>query len=154
VLVPWTPLSLSRRERNLRRLAQALAGAAAVALLLAAWRDGPADPAALVGALAALAMAVLAGRTDRGPALEVGVDASGALAVRHATEDGRRLERGLQCVFAAPWLITARHGTMWVRIWPDSLPGSAFRRFWVHVRWNTGRQPADASAPAAPGRQR
>ncbi len=67
---------------------------------------------------------------------------------------GTPLRQRLQCVFAAPWLITLKSGTMWVRIWPDSVPGNLFRRFWVHVRWSPGRQPADrtgATAPVPPG---
>lgn len=40
-----------------------------------------------------------------------------------------------RCVFAAPWLITFRFGSKYVRLWPDSLPADAFRRVHACVRW-------------------
>jgi len=100
--------------------------------------------AALLAAVAGLA----AGRLALTRPLEIGINASGRLAYRPLAEGDEGTEHGLRCVFAAPWLITARHGTIWVRIWPDSVPGNVFRRLWVHIRWNPGRQPADLTATA------
>jgi hypothetical protein len=154
VLVAWTPLSPSRREQGLRRVAQVLGGSAAAALLGAAWRDASIDPFAALAALLAAAAGLLAARRGSADAIEIGIDDSGGVAARPsgAAEESPHLQ--LRCVFAAPWLITFRSGTMWVRVWPDSVPGNIFRRLWVHVRWNPGRQPEDrtgATAPVPPG---
>lgn len=154
MLVSWTPLSPSRREQGLRRVAQALGWSAATVLFGAAIRDGSTEAVPALAALLAAVGGWLAGRLDPREPIEIGVDDSGCIAVRRAVDAGDSPEQRLQCVFAAPWLITLKSGTMWVRIWPDSVSGNLFRRFWVHVRWNPGRQPADrtgASAPVPPG---
>jgi hypothetical protein len=154
VLVAWTPLSPSRREQRLRRVAQVLGCSAAIVLLGAAFQDASIEPVPALAALLAAAAGLLAGRRDPAEAIEIGIDDCGCVAARRASDAGESPEHRLRCVFAAPWLITLRSGTMWVRVWPDSVPGNIFRRFWVHIRWNPGRQPADrtgATAPAPPG---
>jgi hypothetical protein len=151
VLVPWTPLTPSRRERAVRRLGVAASLATAAALLGAAVGGEALDPLPASAALLALLAGVFAARsTPTGP-IEVGVDRSGALTVRGATGCIDAPEHRLKCVFAAPWLITVKRGTMLIPIWPDSVPGNAYRRLWVHVRWGAGRQPADRPARIAPG---
>jgi hypothetical protein len=154
VLVAWTPLSPSRREQGLRRVARVLGGLAAAALLGAAVREASIEPAAALAALLAAAAGLLAGRPGCAPAIEIGIDDSGGIAVRRAADPVDSAELRWRCVFAAPWLITLRSGTMWVRVWPDAVPGNIFRRLWVYVRWNPGRRPADrtgATAPVPPG---
>ena len=127
-----------------------LGAAAAASLLIAASGAQPADPMLLPAAALAAAGAFFAGRRRAAPDIEVGVDARGRLRAR----DGRApepVDRGLQCVFAAPWLITLRSGTMWVPIWPEAVPGNTFRRLWVHIRWSSGRHPADVPPATVPG---
>ena len=139
-------MSPSPRERGVRGIALFLCSSSAVALGIALVTDVTVASVPLLGALVAALAAAIAARTTAPPPVEIAVDAGGALLVRNAGETGGA-ERRLRCVFAAPWLITLGSGTMWVRIWPDSLPGSAFRRFWVHIRWSQGRHPADRTAP-------
>ena len=132
----------------------ALGWSTATVLSCAAIRDGSIDPVPALAALLAAVGGLLAGRPALREPIEIGVDDSGGIALRRVTGTGGSTDQRLQCVFAAPWLITLKSGTMWVRIWPDSVPGNLFRRFWVHVRWNPGRQPADrtgATAPVPPG---
>jgi hypothetical protein len=132
----------------------ALGWSTAAVLCGAATRDGSIDPVPALAALLAAAGGLLAGRPAPREPIEIGVDDSGCIAVRRAVGTEDSTEQRFQVVFAAPWLITLQSGTMWVRIWPDSVPGNLFRRFWVHVRWNPGRQPADrtgATAPVPPG---
>jgi hypothetical protein len=154
VLVAWTPLSPSRREQGLRRVAQLLGCSTAAALLGAALRDASIEAVPALAAGLAVAAGLLAGRRGPAAAIEIGVDDSGRVVARRMADAGESPPLRLRCLFAAPWLITLGSGTMWVRVWPDSVPGNIFRRFWVHVRWNPGRQPADRSGaitPAPPG---
>jgi hypothetical protein len=65
VLVAWTPLSPSRREQGLRRVARVLGGLAAAALLGAAVREASIEPAATLAALLAAAAGPRAGDRDR-----------------------------------------------------------------------------------------
>jgi hypothetical protein len=132
----------------------ALGWSTATALFGAAVRDGSLEPLAAVSAVLAAAGGLLAARPATREPIEVGIDDAGGVSMRRVAGTGDCTEQRLRCVFAAPWLITLDSGTMWVRIWPDSLPGNLFRRFWVHVRWNPGRQPTDrtgATAPVPPG---
>jgi hypothetical protein len=149
VLLPWTPLSPSRRERALRRAACALGLVAAATLLAAAFRTQPAEPLPLAAAVLAAAGALVAGRRARPLPFEVGVDARGRLVGRRRRPGAE--EQRLQCAFAAPWLITLGCGTMWIPIWPDSVSRNTFRRLWVHIRWSSGRDPVDLPAAAPPG---
>ena len=132
----------------------ALGWSTATVLSGVAMRDGSIDPVPALAALLAAVGGLLAGRPALREPIEIGVDDSGGIALRRVIGTGGSTDQRLQCVFAAPWLITLKSGTMWVCIWPDSVPGNLFRRFWVHVRWNPGRQPADrtgATAPVPPG---
>jgi hypothetical protein len=151
VLVPWTPLTPSRRERAVRRLGVAALLAAAAALLAAVAGGEALDPWPAGAALLALLAGVFAARSTATDPIEVGVDRSGALTVRGAADGISGPEHGVQCVFAAPWLITLKRDTMLIPIWPDSVPVNTYRRLWVHVRWGAGRQPADLPARIAPG---
>jgi len=124
-----------------------------VVLIGAAFRDGSIEPPAALAALLAAAGGWLAGREAREAPIDIGVDDSGCIAARRFTTMDETTEH-LRCVFAAPWLMTLKGGTMRVRIWPDSVPGNIFRRLWVHIRWNPGRQPANrtgVTAPVPPG---
>ena len=151
MLVPWTPLSPSRREQGLRRWALALALASAVMLGIAACIADPIDPWRLVLAATVLALGVRAMRLRGSASIDVAVDGRGQVRARWPGVNGP-VERGLQCVFAAPWLITLKCGTMWLPLWPDSVPGTTYRRLWVHIRWSSGRPPAEPHARSAPGR--
>jgi hypothetical protein len=124
----------------------------AAALLLATVRSDPFDPFPAIAAALAFLAGAWAGRADSPEPLEVGVDRVGSLTVRR-TGDLGSVPVHLRCVFAAPWLITLKRGTMWIPIWPDSVPGNTYRRLWVHVRWSSGRQPADLPAGGAPGQR-
>ena len=151
MLVPWTPLRPSRRERAVLRIGALLAVATSALLLVGAVRADPFDDLVAAAAFLALLAGAVAGRSRPCTPLEVGVDRSGALTVRRADEAANLTEHGLQCVFAAPWLITLKGGTIWIPIWPDSVPGNTYRRLWVHIRWGSGRHPADLPAGIAPG---
>jgi hypothetical protein len=114
-----------------------LAAATALTLGIAALRSDPFGVA-----LAALASLLAAGaafvwRARPAPSFDVAIDAEGWLLLRPTAADGAAVP--VRCGFAAPWLISVRHGTMWVPIWPDSVPPSTFRRLWVHIRWSSGR---------------
>jgi hypothetical protein len=125
-------------ERRWRRAGQVIAGLAAIALVAAAFKVSLDVPLLLL-ALGAALCGWLTGRRRSVGAIEIGVDDDGA--VRFREEDGRsegNQERLLECVFAAPWLITLRHGTMLLPVWPDSLSEAVFRRLWVHLRWSRG----------------
>jgi hypothetical protein len=132
-------LSPSRRERSVRRVACTAALLSGVLLLVAAGRAEPFEPLLALTGLLAGAMGVVAAR-GRDPAVdEVGIDRHGRLAVRRIDRPGGSPEHAARCLFAAPWLITIKVGSIWVPIWPDSVPASTFRRLWVHVRWSSCR---------------
>lgn len=132
-------------------MAQLLAWVTAAALSAAALRADPVEPATVLAALVAAVAGVMAARSRRPLAIEIGVDRSGCVVVRPQAGCALSPVDPVQCIFAAPWLITLRRGTMWVAIWPDSVSGSTFRRVWAHVRWRSGRQPAGLPAGAGPG---
>ena len=133
-------MSPSRRERCARQVAQALAFITAITLLASALLADPVDPLGAIAAAVVALMGVRARQAASRRPIEVGVDQAGRPSARWADGSGEPLE-GLQCIFAAPWLITFRQGTRCISIWPDSVPGNAFRRLWVHIRWNSGRPP-------------
>jgi hypothetical protein len=148
VLLPWTVLRPSVRERRWRRAGQAIAGLAAIALAAAAFNASFDVPLLLLAVGAAFAC-WLGGRRRRTETIEIAVDDGGAVCFRN-TESPRSDEaqgRVLECAFAAPWLITLRHGTMLLPVWPDSMPEKAFRRLWVYLRWSRGVR-SDSQAPA------
>jgi hypothetical protein len=136
------------RERRWRRAGQAIAGLAAVALAAAAFKASF-DVGLLLLAVGAALAGWLGGRKRRGEAIEIAVDDDGAVCFRNAKSsrlDGTQ-GRVLECAFAAPWLITLRHGTMLLPVWPDSMAERAFRRLWVYLRWSRGAR-SDSQAPA------
>jgi hypothetical protein len=133
VILSWVALQPSRQERRWRLTGAAVAAAAAIALVAAALRSG--FNAALL--LLAIGAAIAAWRLSRlravGPA-EIGVDDEGTVVLRGP--QSKAIDPvPLHCRFAAPWLITLRHGSTLISIWPDSLPEAAYRRLWVHLRW-------------------
>jgi hypothetical protein len=151
VLVPWTPLTPSRRERALRLSACVLALGSALALAIAAFRSDPFGHYLAVLSLGAAAAGLYASRRRVPAGIEVGIDSRGSATARQLDGSGERWRGDIRCVFASPWLITLRGGAMWIRIWPDSVPQPVFRRLWVHVHWNsvrTGTEP-----PASDGRR-
>jgi hypothetical protein len=143
VLVPWTPLAPSQRERRLQQLGGTLALISAVVLAIAATRADPFGSIQAVLAVLLAAGAVFAWRARRSPTFEVAIDADGQLLLRLTAAPDRALPA--RCGFAAPWLISVRSDTMWVPIWPDSVPSNAFRRLWVHIRWSSGGARTDPS---------
>jgi hypothetical protein len=136
VILGWTDLQPSVRERQLR-LAGALGALICTLLMLAA--AAFADPRRpwqiwSAAAIAAAATAFAFGRLRPPPrASALAIDADGdAWLRRMPAPEGAAAAR---CGFAAPWLITLRCGTMWVAIWPDSLPTEAFRRLSACAQW-------------------
>ena len=156
MILGWTVLRPSVRERWLRLAALVIALAITCALTLVALLADPRHPgrlwAAVVGC-AALA-AFIAWRLPRGdrPLLEVAVDAHGAPLLRATPRvaEGGAMDGApvAGCVFAAPWLITLRRGALRAPIWPDSMPADAFRRLYACVRW--GSPAPDTGRPSAP----
>lgn len=149
MLLGWTVLQPSARERQWLQGAVAACLMIAAALAVAAATLDPRHPLR-VGAASAVAFGAwlwgigrLRRRVDR--AFEIAIRA-GRVELRRASG---RADPGPppRCVFAAPWLITFRLGSTWVRVWPDSLPPEAFRRVHACVRW----QPSGADPKQLPG---
>jgi len=150
VLLRWTVLQPSARER--RWLLGAVAGCLLVAAALVA-AAATLDPRHPVRVGVAAAAAVAGGLWGIGR-LRSRVGRAFELAIREGRVELRRTGEGMapglpaQCVFAAPWLITFRLGSTWVRVWPDSLPPEAFRRVHACVRWQAAS--ADPKQPSGP----
>ena len=138
MLLGWTVLRPSKREKRWLQLATATCALVAALLTVAALALDPRHPLRVgTAALFALVAALWGGRQ---------LAAKGAATTEVRIRDGRVLlrEKGTEleareevarCVFAAPWLITFRFGSNYVRLWPDSLPADAFRRVHACVRW-------------------
>lgn len=147
MILNWTALRPSARERRWRRAGLAVTFAIMSLLLWATIAGDPRHPELLWAALA-LAVAILAvaaRRADRNAAREICIGRDGVIRLRDPLVPSGPVV-ALDCVFRAPWLITLAHGTMWLSVWPDSLPSDAFRRLWVCVRW--GRPTRKASIAA------
>jgi hypothetical protein len=151
VILGWTVLQPSARERRLWLAAVAATATLAVALGAAAiWAD-PKHPArvwcaALVTAAAAI-WATRGARAVPSRRTEVSIARDGALQARRVGIDGTEeaeAPTAVRCVFVAPWLITLRSGAMLVAIWPDSLPSDAFRRLHACARWAAATDAPDA----------
>jgi hypothetical protein len=138
VLLGWTVLRPSMRERRWLQLATVTCALVAVLLTVAALALDPRHPLRVGTAALFALVAVLWGVRQLG--------AREAAATEIRIRDGNVLLRGTgtgpeareevaRCVFAAPWLITFRFGSKYVRLWPDSLPADAFRRVHACVRW-------------------
>lgn len=133
MILPWVALQPSRQERRWRITGGAVAAVAAIALAAAAFRSGF-NAAVLLLAIGAAIASWRVGRLGAvGPA-EIGVDDEGTVVLRRPESNLTDPVR-LRCRFAAPWLITLRHGTILISVWPDSLPQAVYRRLWVHLRW-------------------
>jgi len=137
VILSWTVLQPSALERRWRAAALLVAGAVCVALVSAAVGSDPRHPKLLFVAIAACLAATLGAyfwpRTDERH--EVAIDRDGVVLLRPIASPADA-GSALRAVFGAPWLITFKSGTIWLAIWPDSLPPDAFRRLWVTTRWS------------------
>jgi pimeloyl-ACP methyl ester carboxylesterase len=152
VILGWTVLQPSARERRLWLAAVAATAASAGVLVVAALLADPRYPvrvrgAALVSAAAA-AWALSNARPSSGRSREVRIDAEGSIWMRTQPAAGDS-ECKSRSVFVAPWLITLRCGAMLIAAWPDSLPSDAFRRLHPCARWSVST--ANASQSAVPG---
>jgi hypothetical protein len=149
VLLGWTVLQPSARERRWLLGAVSTCLVVGAALAVAA---GTLDPRHPLRVGAAAAVAFVAGLCGIGQ-LRRRVDRTFELAIRDGRVELRRasapadLGPPARCVFVAPWLITFRFGSTWVRVWPDSLPPEAFRRVHACVRW----QPSGTDPKQLPG---
>jgi hypothetical protein len=158
VILGWTVLQPSARERRLWLAAVVATTVSACVLAVAALVADPRHPervwsAALIST-AASGWALVRARPSSGRSREVKIDADGSIWTR--TQDGLRdsdsdPECEARCVFAAPWLITLRCGAMLVAVWPDSLPSEAFRRLHACARWSGSTDKAKPTAE--PGNQ-
>jgi hypothetical protein len=139
VILGWTVLQPSVRERRLWLAAVVATALSAGVLAIAALGADPRHPvrvwsAALVSAVAS-AWALTRARRLTGLRREVKIDADGSIWAR--TQSGVfGPECESYCAFVAPWLITLRCGAMLVPVWPDSLPSDAFRRLHACARWS------------------
>jgi len=139
VILGWTVLQPSARERRLWLAAVATTAISAIVLAVAALVADPRHPvrvwsAALVSA-AASGWALSSARPSSGRSREVKIDADGVIWMR-ARPGVPDSEGRARCVFVSPWLITLRCGAMLVAVWPDSLPPDAFRRVAAVARWS------------------
>jgi hypothetical protein len=146
VILGWTVLRPSARERWLRSTARVTAGVTAVGLTGAALLADPRNPAPLwLAALAAwLLLAGSMVRRGGRQGGELAIDDDGVVFYRQPA-GGNETSVAARGVFIDQWLITLRVGAMWVPVWPDALPADAFRRLQACVRWS-----AAATAPESP----
>jgi len=151
VILGWTALRPSARERRWRQLALLAALGVTLALLWAAIAGDPRRPELLWAAVALASIMLAAGalRTGYRTQSEICIGDDGVVRLRAAAPPDAPVHDA-HSVFRAPWLITLAHGTMWQAVWPDSLPPEAFRRLWACVRWAPSRprpSPVDADRP-------
>lgn len=148
MILGWTVLQPSARERRLRLAAIAAAATVAAVLAIAAVALDPPHPVR-VWVAAGIAV-VAAGWGVRGACqaagrrTEVSVASDGAVQARPLNGRGDALEAAARCVFVAPWLITLKSGAMLVPVWPDALSPDAFRRLHACARWAGTGGPAGA----------
>jgi hypothetical protein len=152
VILGWTVLRPSARERWLRNAARVAAGATAVGLSGAALLADPRDPVplwlAVLTAWLLLAWSV-AGRSGE-PGGELAIDDDGVVLYRPSA-GGNEAPVAARGVFVDQWLITLRVGAMWVPVWPDALPADAFRRLQACVRWSAPITAPDSQRPPTDG---
>jgi hypothetical protein len=148
VILGWTVLQPSARERRLWMAAIAAAATIAVVLAIAALALDPRHPARLwvaAGiALVAAGWGVRGARQAAGRHTEVSVASDGAVQARPLNGRADALEAAARCAFVAPWLITLKSGGMLVPVWPDALSPDAFRRLHACARWGGSGAPAGA----------
>ncbi|HQR21679.1 MAG TPA: hypothetical protein PKV98_12475 [Burkholderiaceae bacterium] len=139
MILGWTVLQPSARERRLWLMAAVAAAAVAVLLATVMWSAEPRHPGRLgvaaVASACAAAWAVRSVRRKPDRHTEVAVGHDGMLHMRRAGTTEPDRPDAAHCVFVAPWLITLRCGAILVAIWPDSLPSDAFRRLHACARW-------------------
>jgi len=126
------------RERRWLQLATLTCARVAALLTVAALVLDPRHPlrvgtAALL-ALAAALWGVRQLRAKGAATVEIRIR-DGDVWLREEATDLEVREERARCVFAAPWLITFRFGSNYVRLWPDCLPPDVFRRVHACVRW-------------------
>lgn len=129
----------SRLERRWLQAAVATCGLVAALLTLAALILDPRHPLRVGSAAALAGAATLWGiRKLQDPVsalTELRIGADGHIRLRDARAGPGSPEQKVKCVFAAPWLITLRSGSRFIRLWPDSLPPETFRRVYAYIRW-------------------
>jgi hypothetical protein len=140
VILPWTVLQPSALERRWRTAALLAASVICIALVSAALDSDSRHPmllsVAIAGCIAVTLGTYLWPRTDERREVAIGRD--GVVLLRPIA-DSADTGSALRPVFGAPWLITFKGGTIWLAIWPDSLPPDAFSRLWVSTRWSRPR---------------
>gem|GEM_PF-1215605 len=156
MLVPWTALRPSLQSLRWRRAGIGLALVTAAALAAAAMASAPSSVRQVSLAILAVLTGVFAWiASRRRPARpwEIGVSTKGEVELR-GVEPASQPARPFQLAFAAPWLISLRSGTMFIPIWPDSLPQSVYRRLWVHLRWKKAGRSDDEQRSTSRGSAR
>jgi hypothetical protein len=138
VILGWTVLQPSVRERRLWLATIAAAATVATVLAIAALALDPRHPVRLwVAAWLALVAAgwgVRRARQAAGRRAEVSGASDGAVQARLLNGQADALGGAARCVFVAPWLITLKSGAMLVPVWPDALSPDAFRRLHACAR--------------------
>ena len=152
--MPWVTLQPSSRAQQWRRVGLAIGLSSCTALLTAAIASDPFNPPLLLLAGAGAVGLWFATRTRTHGPFEVGVCSRGEIRLRERDAPASEVSGSpslptVQIVFASPWLISLRRGTMLVAVWPDSLPQSTYRQLWVHLRWGRA-MPSDDDRKAAP----
>jgi hypothetical protein len=146
VILGWTVLQPSVRERRLWLAAIAAAAAVAAVLVIAALALDPRHPVRLWGAawiaLVAAGWGVRRAGQAGGRRAEVSVASDGTVQARLLNGQADVLGGAARCVFVAPWLITLKSGAMLVPVWPDALSPDAFRRLHACARWGVSGGPA------------
>jgi len=148
VIIGWTVLQRSKRERQLWSAAAIFMIVCCGALVFAALMRDPRQglavwTAVLLSATAAIWTVRSVPRSEPGLEIAIGRMARyrcGAAAVAPMSRRRRHT------AYVAPWLITLRCGGVVLPIWPDSLPAPAFRRLHACTRWD--------SSAEAPNRRR
>jgi hypothetical protein len=137
------------REKRWLQLATLACALVAAVLAIAALTRDPRHPERVAAAALIALVATFWGlwrlRANGQCATEIGIR-DGSVWLRETKAGPETREEKARCVFAAPWLITFRFGSKYVRLWPDALPPDAFRRIHACVRWErTGI--TDATGP-------
>lgn len=152
MILGWTVLRPSARERWLRNAARVVAGATAVGLSGAALLADPRHPVPLWLAVVAAWLLLAWSLVEHGgrPGGELAIDDDGVVFYRRPA-GGNEAPLTARGVFVDQWLITLRVGAMWVPVWPDALPAEAFRRLQACVRWSAATPAPDTPRPPTDG---
>jgi len=148
VILGWTVLRPSARERRLWLVAVAAAGTISAALLAAATLADPRHPVSVWSAAivsgAAAAWTAIASQGALRRRFEVAIGADGGLLARRVDASETTPQHLSRTVFISPWLITLRCGATLIPIWPDSVDTETFRRLVACARWAGMADPAGA----------